>query len=91
VEEILFKLRPYINEFNVLASNPQETDLDKVKPLTLRQIANIIGVKTRDVIDVLTSVTIGDEYVFAVCEVGKKHTVIVNGKFTGNKETMRYF
>lgn len=39
----IFKLIPYINrEYNVVCSNPFETDVKKIKPLTLNEVCDIL-------------------------------------------------
>lgn len=40
----MFQMLPYINvEFNILCHNPDETDLDKIHPLTIGEFCNEIG------------------------------------------------
>lgn len=46
----IFKLLPYVNvEYNIICTNPKETDLKKVKPLKISEICNIIGYDTKNI------------------------------------------
>lgn len=40
----LFRIIPYINtQFNIVCSNPEETDIDKVQPLTMAELCELLG------------------------------------------------
>lgn len=40
----LFKLLPFINiEYNILCTNPLETDIEKIKPISISDFCNLIG------------------------------------------------
>ena len=41
---LVFKLIPFVNiEFNIVCENPDETELDAVRPLSIKQICEIVG------------------------------------------------
>lgn len=40
----LFRIIPYINtKYNIVCSNPEETDIDKVEPLTMAELCELLG------------------------------------------------
>jgi hypothetical protein len=85
MEGLLFTLRPYINkQTNCLLNNPKETEVNKMNPLTLSEIAKLLKVRVRDVEQLLLDYEINGTPVFLISGVGlaRKHKkVFVNGTF----------
>ena len=46
----IFQLLPYINiEYNIICENPRETELDKIKPLKISEICDILGYDRKNI------------------------------------------
>ncbi|MGF9774786.1 hypothetical protein ABEX30_20320 [Priestia aryabhattai] len=76
---LLYLIIPYIHlETNILASNPKVQDSYEVEPLTLLEIATLLGYEPQKIARTLTSVKLGDEFVFMITQVGKEKYVVVN-------------
>lgn len=76
---LLYLVIPYIHkDTNILATNTDEQERRFIEALTLEEVANILGYTPNKVTTALTSVILGDEYVFMITQVGNEKNVVVN-------------
>ncbi len=63
---IIYMVLPYLNLYtNIISHNPDETDIDKIEPMTLGQLSDALGYKDyRKLKTTLNSVEIDDETAF---------------------------
>lgn len=78
----LARLLPYVNiQFNIICSNPFEEDIDKIEPLSTREISEIMGVEPEHfstVMKKLTKLKINENYALCKIVVGEKSKYIMN-------------
>ncbi|MGD6964067.1 hypothetical protein ACQCVB_17770 [Fictibacillus phosphorivorans] len=78
---LLYIVIPYIHkETNILATNTDEKERRFINALSLQEVAEILGYTADKITTALTSVVLGNEYVFMVTQIGKEKNVVVNPK-----------
>jgi hypothetical protein len=71
---LLYLVIPFIHvDTNILASNPDEDDLDEIDALSLEELAEAIGYAKNKISRSLRSIFLGGEYVFQIVNVGTNH------------------
>ncbi|API93491.1 MULTISPECIES: hypothetical protein [unclassified Virgibacillus] len=88
-DQLLRDILPYINfNFNVVCTNPHETDADKVEPINIKQLAKALGFKSyRKLHEILLNIKVDNEPVFGFVSHQKpfKNTkIVVNACFAYN-------
>lgn len=80
---LFVQLLPYVNyHYNILCSNPNESDLDKVKPLTPKDMCKLVGYDEKHssrLIKELSQLKINNRYAIAIVlrdGMSKKHIYI---------------
>lgn|GEM_PF-1850474 len=92
---IIYMILPFLNLYtNIISHNPDEIDINKINPMTLGQLADMLGYKDyRKLKTTLNSVKIGESYVFGFFYTeNDKRTmkIVVNPKvvFAGDGEQL---
>ncbi|HFD2052235.1 TPA: hypothetical protein ACF2DE_002966 [Clostridium perfringens] len=82
---LFVKLIPYVNlKYNVICSNPEEENIEKINPLTIKAIADIAGYKNSNRFKKeLLDLTINDSLAIVITETK-------NGKFVHVNPTVYY-
>ncbi|MFJ7729281.1 hypothetical protein ACIQXV_24550 [Neobacillus sp. NPDC097160] len=77
---VIFKILPYLNKFhNVLCKDTEATDYNHSQPLTVQEVAVILGEDSRKFVQrKLLGLRVGDEYIFSIRKTGDKTNIIVN-------------
>lgn len=95
--DVFIKLLPYVNyDYNILCSNPSENNINKIKPLTIKEVCEIVCYDVnnqskfkRD----LLKLTIDNKKVVAITQIGDEHAISINPMiyYKGNKiEALKY-
>lgn len=78
----VFQAIPYVNlDYNIVCSNPHESVLDNVEPLTLTQYCALVGYEISHASrlrSVLRNITIDNEGVFGFVDTVGNDTIIIN-------------
>lgn len=92
---IIYMVLPFLNLYtNIISHNPDEISADKIKPMTLGQLADMLGYKDyRKLKTTLNSVKIGESFVFGffIAEQDKRSMrIVVNPRvvFAGDGEQL---
>ena len=76
---LIYRMLPYVNlKTNTLCENPFESDLVKLKPFNLSELANAIGISSGEIGRRLPKMKFGDEYVIAKVKFNEKKSYMVN-------------
>lgn len=80
--DIFIKVLPYVNyNHNVLCKNPSETDVDKVEPLTLKELCEIVGYDTTKSVRLkndLLKVKVNEQLAMGVFETKNGKQIYIN-------------
>lgn len=92
---IIYMILPYLNlTTNIISHNPDEIETDKIKPMTLSELANVLGYGNYSKLKTaLNNVKIDDSYVFGFFQVETdKRTmkIVVNPRvvYAGNGQQL---